>query len=235
MFMEDKKMWERLTEQTRRVVLQAQQEAKELGERMVGTEHLLLGLTCNIECVAIQVLDRMGIHPRRIRDDVMRQVILHGSLDQNEGVQFTPRSKKVVELAYGQALRLGSRFIGTEHLLLGLIEEGDGMAARVLVKLGADLGLTLVALSNLEAPDINQVATLVIALAALSSEQKNMMATSVGLRITTLPPELQARIEGQVDNPQAKFLPEDARINSRTVEGKTTYVVYLPIEVTLEQ
>src|SRR4051794_32891225 len=134
-------MWQRFTERARRVVFFAQEEAARLGENYVGTEHLLLGLVRENDSVAARILDRLGVPLQRIRSDIERQVTRgHGNLGQD--MQLTPRAKRVIDLAYEEARQLNNNYIGTEHLLLGLIREGDGLAARVLVKLSADLERT---------------------------------------------------------------------------------------------
>jgi len=134
-------MWQRFTERARRVVFFAQEEAARLGENYVGTEHLLLGLVRESDSVAARILDRLGVPLGRIRADIERQVTRgHGNLGQD--MQLTPRAKRVIDLAYEEARQLNNNYIGTEHLLLGLIREGDGLAARVLVKQGADLERT---------------------------------------------------------------------------------------------
>jgi ornithine carbamoyltransferase len=134
-------MWQRFTERARRVVFFAQEEAARLGENYVGTEHLLLGLVRESDSVAARILDRMGVPLGRLREDIERQVTRGaGSLGQD--MQLTPRAKRVIDLAYEEARQLNNNYIGTEHILLGLIREGDGLAARVLVKQGADLERT---------------------------------------------------------------------------------------------
>src|SRR5947208_8972994 len=134
-------MWQRFSDSARRVVFFAQEEAARLGENYVGTEHLLLGLIRAPNHTAARILDRLGVPLGRIRADIERQVTRgHGSLGQD--MQLTPRAKRVIDLAYEEARQLNNNYIGTEHLLLGLIREGDGLAARVLVKLGADLERT---------------------------------------------------------------------------------------------
>src|SRR6184192_1351604 len=131
-------MWQRFTERARRVVFFAQEDAACLGENYVGTEHILLGLIRESDSVAARILDRVGVPLGRLRADVERQVTRgHGNLGQD--MQLTPRAKRVIDLAYEEARQLNNNYIGTEHLLLGLIREGDGLAARVLVKQGADL------------------------------------------------------------------------------------------------
>jgi ornithine carbamoyltransferase len=136
-----KGMWQRFTERARRVIFFGQEEAARLGESYVGTEHLLLGLVRESDSVAGRILDRLGIVLSQVRSEIERQVTRgHGNLGQD--MQLTPRAKRVIDLAYEEARQLNNNYIGTEHLLLGLIREGDGLAARVLVKLGADLELT---------------------------------------------------------------------------------------------
>jgi ATP-dependent Clp protease ATP-binding subunit ClpA len=131
-------MWQRFTERARRVVFFAQEEAARLGENYVGTEHLLLGLVRENDSVAARILDRLGVALGRIRADIERQVTRgHGNLGQD--MQLTPRAKRVIDLAYEEARQLNNNYIGTEHLLLGLIGEGDGLGARVLIGLGMDL------------------------------------------------------------------------------------------------
>src|SRR5207245_2364916 len=134
-------MWQRFTERARRVVFFAQEEAARLGENYVGTEHILLGLVRENDSVAARILDGLNIPLGRIRSDIERQVTRgHGNLGQD--MQLTPRAKRVIDLAYEEARQLNNNYIGTEHLLLGLIREGDGLAFHVLVKLGADLERT---------------------------------------------------------------------------------------------
>jgi ornithine carbamoyltransferase len=133
--------WQHFSMRARRVVFFAQEEAARLGENYVGTEHLLLGLVRENDSTAARILDRLGVPLGRIRSDIERQVTRgHGNLGQD--MQLTPRAKRVIELAYEEARQLNNNTIGTEHLLLGLIREGDGLAACVLLKLGADLERT---------------------------------------------------------------------------------------------
>src|SRR5918911_3992023 len=131
-------MWQRFTERARRVVFFAQEEAARLGESYVGTEHLLLGLVRENDSVAARILDRLGVPLGRIRSDIERQVTRgHGNLGQD--MQLTPRAKRVIDLAYEEARQLNNNYIGTEHLLLGLVRESDGIAGRVLARMGVDL------------------------------------------------------------------------------------------------
>src|SRR5437867_8393903 len=134
-------MWQRFTERARRVVFFAQEEAARLGENYVGTEHLLLGLVRENDSVAARILERLDVPLGRIRSDIERQVT-HGHGNLGQDMQLTPRAKRVIDLAYEEARQLDNNYIGTEHLLLGIIREGDGLGSRVLVKLGADLDRT---------------------------------------------------------------------------------------------
>jgi ATP-dependent Clp protease ATP-binding subunit ClpC len=134
-------MWQRFTERARRVVFFAQEEAGRLGENYVSTEHLLLGLVRENDSVAARILDRMGVSLGRIRSEIERNVT-RGDGRLGQDFQLTPRAKRVIDLAYDEARNLNHNYIGTEHLLLGLIREGEGLAGRVLQKLGVDLERT---------------------------------------------------------------------------------------------
>lgn len=131
-------MFERFTDRARRVVVLAQEEAKILKHNYIGTEHILLGLIHEGEGIAAKALEGMGISLEQVRDQVT-EVIGQGQQAPSGHIPFTPRAKKVLELSLREALQLGHTYIGTEHILLGLIREGEGVAAQVLVKLGADL------------------------------------------------------------------------------------------------
>ncbi len=133
-------MFERFTDRARRVVVLAQEEARMLGHNYIGTEHILLGLSREGEGVAAKVLESLGISPAIARQQV-EEIIGQGQEvpSPSEGIPFTPRAKKVLELSLREALQLGDNYIGTEHILLGLMGERDGVAAQVLVRRGADL------------------------------------------------------------------------------------------------
>src|ERR1700758_5197094 len=131
-------MFERFTERSRRVVVLAQEEARMLNHDYIGTEHILLGLVHEGEGVAAKSLESLGISLEGVRSQV-EEIIGQGQQAPSGHIPFTPRAKKVLELSLREALQLGHNYIGTEHILLGLIREGDGVAAQVLVKLGADL------------------------------------------------------------------------------------------------
>jgi ornithine carbamoyltransferase len=134
-------MWQRFTERARKTVFFAQEEAGNLGENYVSTEHLLLGLIREGDTVAARVLDRLGVSRGRIRVEIERQVV-RGDGRLSQDMQLTPRAKRVIDLAYDEARQLGNNYIGTEHLLLGLLREAEGLAGRTLVKLGVELERT---------------------------------------------------------------------------------------------
>ena len=131
-------MFERFTDRARRVVVLAQEEARMLNHNYIGTEHILLGLIHEGEGVAAKALESLGISLDAVREQV-QEIIGQGQQTQSGHIPFTPRAKKVLELSLREGLQLGHSYIGTEHILLGLIREGEGVAAQVLVKLGADL------------------------------------------------------------------------------------------------
>ncbi|OZB79047.1 MAG: NDP-hexose 4-ketoreductase, partial [Microbacterium sp. 14-71-5] len=131
-------MFERFTDRARRVVVLAQEEAKMLNHNYIGTEHILLGLIHEGEGAAAKALESLGISLESVREQV-QDIIGQGQQQPTGHIPFTPRAKKVLELSLREALQLGHNYIGTEHILLGLIREGEGVAAQVLVKLGADL------------------------------------------------------------------------------------------------
>jgi ATP-dependent Clp protease ATP-binding subunit ClpC len=131
-------LFERFTDRARRVVVLAQEDARLLNHNYIGTEHLLLGLIRERDGIAAKALESLGISLEAVRAEVEENVGT-GDASPTGQIPFTPRAKKVLELSLREALQLGHNYIGTEHILLGLIREGEGVAAQVLVKLGADL------------------------------------------------------------------------------------------------
>jgi ATP-dependent Clp protease ATP-binding subunit ClpA len=131
-------MWQRFTERARKVVFYSQEEAQKYGEGYVSTEHLLLGIIREDDCVAARVLDRLGVSRNRVRAEVEKQ-LPRQEPRPNQDMTLTPRAKRVIDLAYDEARNLNNNYIGSEHLLLGLVKEGDGLAGKVLAKLGVDL------------------------------------------------------------------------------------------------
>src|SRR5574340_172350 len=131
-------MFERFTDRARRVVVLAQEEARMLNHNYIGTEHILLGLIHEGEGVAAKSLESLGISLEAVRSQV-EEIIGQGQQAPSGHIPFTPRAKKVLELSLREALQLGHNYIGTEHILLGLIREGEGVAAQVLLNLGEDL------------------------------------------------------------------------------------------------
>jgi ATP-dependent Clp protease ATP-binding subunit ClpC len=131
-------MFEVFTDRARRVVVLAQEEARMLNHNYIGTEHLLLGLIHEGEGVAATALESLGISLQDVRQNV-EEMIGRGQHELSGHIPFTPRTKKVLELSLRESQQLGHDYIGTEHILLGLIREAEGVAAQVLVKMGADL------------------------------------------------------------------------------------------------
>jgi ATP-dependent Clp protease ATP-binding subunit ClpC len=135
-------MFERFTDRARRVIVDAQNEARSLGHNYIGPEHLLLGLINEGDGVGAKALEAMQISTDTVRGRI-EEIAGRGQGPPGTGhIPFTPRAKKVLELSLREALQLGHNYIGTEHILLGLIHEGDGVAAQVLVGLGVDLDRT---------------------------------------------------------------------------------------------
>jgi ATP-dependent Clp protease ATP-binding subunit ClpA len=135
-------MFERFTDRARRVVALAQEEARMLNHGWIGTEHILLGLIHEGDGIAARSLESLGISLDAVRQQV-EEIIGRGQQAPSGHIPFTPRAKKVLELSLRESLQLGHNYIGTEHILLGLLREGDGVAAQVLVRLGADLNRVL--------------------------------------------------------------------------------------------
>jgi hypothetical protein len=131
-------MFERFTDRARRVIVLAQEEARLPNHNYIGTEHLLLGMAHEGQGVAAIALEQLGIRLEALRSQV-QEVVGQGQRAPSGHVPFTPRAKKVLELSLRESQQLGHNYIGTEHLLLGLVREGEGVAAHVLVRLGADL------------------------------------------------------------------------------------------------
>ena len=131
-------MFERFTDRARRVVVLAQEEARMLNHNYIGTEHILLGLIHEGEGVAAKALESLGISLEGVRQQVV-EIIGQGQEEPSGHIPFTPRAKKVLDLSLREAQQLGHSHIDTKHILLGLIREGGGVAAQVLIKLGAHL------------------------------------------------------------------------------------------------
>jgi ATP-dependent Clp protease ATP-binding subunit ClpC len=131
-------VFERFTDRARRVVVLAQEEARRLNHNYIGTEHILLGLIHEGDGIAARTLESLDVSLESVRA-LVEEIIGQGRDEPAGHIPFTPRAKKVIELALREALQLDQKYIGTEHLLLGLIREGEGVAAQVLVKLGAHL------------------------------------------------------------------------------------------------
>jgi len=142
-------MWQRFTERARKSIFYAQEEAGGLGENYVSTEHMILGLIREEDNMACRILGRLNVSPYKIRFEIERQVT-RGDGRLGQDMQLTPRAKRVIDLAYDEARQLNNNYIGTEHLLLGLIREKGGLAGRVLAELGVDLHHTRQAVQELQ-------------------------------------------------------------------------------------
>ena len=140
-------MFERFTDRARRVVVLAQEEAKMLNHNYIGTEHILLGLIHEGEGVAAKALESLGISLDAVREQV-QDIIGQGQQQPTGHIPFTPRAKKVLELSLREAVHRGDHVIGAEHVLLGLLREGDGIAARILGSRGVDAGVVRAALQR---------------------------------------------------------------------------------------
>jgi Clp amino terminal domain, pathogenicity island component/UvrB/uvrC motif len=171
-------MFERFTDRARRVVVLAQDEARLLNHDYIGTEHILLGLLHEGEGIAAKALESLGISLDAVRQQV-EEIIGQGQQAPSGHIPFTPRARKVLELSLREALQLGYNYVGTEHILLGLVREGDGVAAQVLVKLGADL---------------NRVRQQVIQLLHGDPAEEPVSARSAAQELRLLP-AVQARLE----------------------------------------
>ncbi|MGB2705884.1 MAG: Clp protease N-terminal domain-containing protein, partial [Candidatus Omnitrophota bacterium] len=142
-------MFNKFTERARKVILLAKEEAKRFNHDYIGTEHLLLGLVREGEGVAAAVMASLGLSPDKIRFEVEKLVQPGPATIVSGDIPFTPKAKKVIELAMEEARELGHNYIGTEHLLLGLIREGEGVASQVLMNLGLDLDRVRMEVMNL--------------------------------------------------------------------------------------
>jgi ATP-dependent Clp protease ATP-binding subunit ClpC len=132
-------VFEKFTDRARRVVVRAQEEARALNHDFIGTEHILLGLVGEGQGLAAKALESLGVSMEAVRQRV-EDIVPAGQVEVRTGhIPFTPRAKKVLELSLSESKLLGHRYIGTEHILLGLLREGEGVAAQVLTALGADL------------------------------------------------------------------------------------------------
>jgi hypothetical protein len=151
-------MFERFTDRARRVVVLAQEEARFLNHNYIGTEHILLGLVHEEQGVAARALTELGVSLEAVRAEVTT-IVGRGKHPPTGHIPFTPRAKKVLELSLREAIQLNHDYIGTEHILLGVVREGEGVAAQVLVKLGADLSRVRQQVVQLLSGDAGQIPT----------------------------------------------------------------------------
>lgn len=179
-------MFERFTEKARQAIVYAQEEARNFEQYYVGTEHLLLGLIHEEDGLASQVLSEMGIAPGDVRAAIQEAVGQESHVPTDE-VPFTPRAKRVLEFSLREALQFNHSYIGTEHILLGLIREGDGVAAQTLIELGADL-------DRVRSTVVQVLSTAHMGGEAVSSQARRMsMLDEYGRNLT------RAAIDGQLD------------------------------------
>jgi hypothetical protein len=171
-------MFERFTDRARRVVVLAQEEARHLNHNYIGTEHILLGLIHESEGIAARALTALDISLEAVRGEVT-EIVGRGAEQPSGHIPFTPRAKKVLELSLREALQFGHNYIGTEHILLGLIREGEGVAAQVLVKLGAGFGRVRQQVGQLLA-DAGALQAEQVAGTASQITQQQTMAMAVG-------------------------------------------------------
>jgi len=191
-------MLERFTDRARRVVKLAEEEARMLDHNYIGTEHILLGLLREGDGVAAKALESLGISLEVVRQQV-EEIIGRGQQVPSEVIPFTPRAKKVLELSLRESLQLRCNYIGTEHILLGLLREGDGVAVQVLFKLGADL---------------NRVRQQVIQLISAQQPQPGHRPPREGVPVT----EARARLdtmEGRLDALEVQLAAMEQRVGTR--------------------
>jgi ATP-dependent Clp protease ATP-binding subunit ClpA len=237
-------MWQRFTERARRVVFFAQEEAGRLGENYVSTEHMLLGLVRENDSVAARILDRMGVSLGRIKSEIERQVT-RGDNTLGKDMQLTPRCKRVIDLAYDEARQLSNNYIGTEHLLLGLIREGDGLAGRVLAKLGVELERTrreVLALQDKDdgqdlkrrkttvTPQQSAVSTSFAEAYGQLTDEERAALSGDGIPLNKLPEEIQKCIQQMFEDGirGGTFILDPnslVRVNITRVDGATHYTV----------
>ncbi len=147
-------MWQRFSERARKVVFYAQEEAQYYGDGYVSTEHLLLGLMREKDSLAIRILENLEVDPTKLEQDVRSQ-LPKGDARPNQDMTLTPRAKRVIDCAYDEARNLNNNYIGTEHLLLGLLREHDGLAGRVLESNGVSLEQTRKTTMDMQDPERN--------------------------------------------------------------------------------
>jgi ATP-dependent Clp protease ATP-binding subunit ClpC len=183
-------MFERFTDEARRVIVLAQEEARMLNHNYIGTEHILLGLIREGHGVGAKALESMGISLDAVRHEV-EEIIGRGQEARSDHIPFTPRAKKVLELSLREALALGHTYIGTEHILLGLIRAGNGVAPQVLVKLGAELNRTRLVVIQVLTGRPGRVGTIDDAAAGLMDRLAGIVArlTLIERRLQNVTPE----------------------------------------------
>ena len=211
-------MFERFTDRARNVVVLAQQEARLLKHNYIGTEHILLGLARESDGLAAKALDALGIGLEAVREQVV-EITGQGQKSPSGHIPFTPRAKKVLELSLREALQFGHNYIGTEHILLGLIREGDGVAAQVLVRLGGDLSAVRQQVIRLlkESPTTDELPPAAQAAQAQAAQAQAAQAQAARLAESAGEAGIASRAEGAV--PMGLASPaESASLNGKLTE-----------------
>jgi Clp amino terminal domain, pathogenicity island component len=212
-------MFERFTDRARRVVVLAQEEARLLNHNYIGTEHILLGVLSEPDGVAAETLRSMGVSLDAVRHDV-EEIIGRGSTVPGPHIPFTPRAKKVLELSLREALQLGHNYIGTEHILLGLLREGEGVAVQVLVKRG-------VALSEVRQQVVALVEQRPAGEAGIAVGQSQLGGFSAGMRSPFVVGTAYHQPREEAEPPElARVIPI-----ARTIEIEGVQLVLLSLEV----
>lgn len=194
-------MWQRFTERSRRVVFFAQEEAGYLGESHVSTEHLLLGIVREHDNMAAKMLMGMGAEPDAVRAEVLKRVTM-GAGRQGKDMQLTPLAKKIIDLAYEESKLLNNSYIGTEHLLLGMLREGEGLAGRVLNDMGIELEAARAIARELQATQGEEKPT-----EAKSLNIDSIKDTLQRLRETLLPAQAAPSVTAEDSNSSGSLLP----------------------------
>jgi DNA-binding CsgD family transcriptional regulator len=208
-------MFERFTDRARRVVVLAQEEARMLNHNYIGTEHILLGLIHEGEGVAAQALEGLGIDLGAVRRQV-EEIIGQGQSVPTGHIPFTPRAKKVLELSLREALQLGDDYIGTEHILLGLVREGEGVAAQVLEKLGANLvhlrQQVIHLLSGYTGGKVESLELSEEEIDVLEGIAEGASRKKVGERLGLSRDELRSRIDSAIEKLRSRSRPRSERV-----------------------
>jgi ATP-dependent Clp protease ATP-binding subunit ClpA len=225
-------MFERFTDRARRVVVLAQEEAVRLKHNHLGTEHLLLGLVHEGQGVGAKALESLGIQLEAVRAQV-EEIIGQGQRAPTGHIPFTPRAKKVLELSLREAKQLGHDYIGTEHILLGLIREGEGVAAQLLVKLGADLSRTrrqVVGLSTGDAGGMEAVARTRLVRMSVPDELREAQE-----QLTQVRRQKERAIDAEDFDQAAALRDQEQQLLGRLVEREREWTAGVDLEAVIQE